>query len=112
MSDNNLTHQPDGAVFKVESSDLFNKASRALVNNLQVLIRTSHIHDIGNVALVRPVTNLEITLTSLFKLCNEFTLKLRGEYLFLDDTRIRYDIEDMAGYEFMVKSLREKKVGA
>ncbi len=115
MADNgkNMKGEPRaGSVFSVESSNMVNRASRSLVNHLQVLIRTSQIHDIGNVALVRPVTNLKIALETLFKVQGELTLRLRGEYLFLDDTRIRYDIEDMAGYEFMVKSFKEKKVGS
>jgi putative nucleotidyltransferase with HDIG domain len=101
-----------GAMFKAESSNMVNRASRALVNHLQVLIRTSQIHDIGNVALVRPVTNLKNAIDTLFKVDSEISLKLRGEYLYLDDARIRYDIEDMAGYEFLVKAFKEKRVGS
>lgn len=101
-----------GPLFRPEASDLVSKASRALVNQLQVLLRTSQIHDIGNVALTRPVSNLAKAFEILFKVDTDFTLKLRGEYLYIDDTRIRYDIEDMAGYEYLVKVFKEKKVGS
>jgi len=99
------------SIFKTESSETLSKASRSLVIQLQVLIRTSQIHDIANVALTRPVTNVMNALDTLFKAESEFGLKLRGEYLYLDDTRIRYDIEDMAGYEFVVNYLKDKKLG-
>lgn len=101
-----------GPLSRPEASDLVSKASRAVVNQVQVLLRTSQIHDIGNVALTRPVTNLMNAIGALFKVDSEFTLKLRGEYLYIDDTRIRYDIEDMAGYEYLVKVFKEKKVGS
>jgi len=108
------SNTPQGGIspFKTESSDVMNKASRSLINQLQVLIRTSQIHDIGNVALARPVTNLMNALETLFKAGSEFTFKLNGEYLYLDNTRIRYDIEDMASYEFLVKLFKEKKFGS
>jgi len=114
MDNQNPTGRPGGgpAPFKSESSDAVGKAARSLINQLQVLIRTSQIHDIGNVALVRPVTNMMNALDTLFKADSEFTLKLRGEYLYIDDTRVRYDIEDMASYDFVVKTMREKKVGS
>jgi putative nucleotidyltransferase with HDIG domain len=98
--------------FKSDGSEVLYRTSRALVNQVQVLIRTSQIHDMGNVALVRPANNLSNSLETLFKLGDEFTLRLRGEYLYLDDTRIRYDIEDMLSYEFLAKLLKEKKVGS
>ncbi|MGA2191864.1 MAG: HD domain-containing phosphohydrolase [Nitrospirota bacterium] len=98
--------------FKTEGREIISRASRILINQLQVLFRTSQIHDIGNVALVRPVTNLLNALESLFKFESEFTLKLRGEYLYLDDSRVRYDIEDMQSYEYIVGFLKEKKVGS
>jgi len=115
MAEQNIPATPgkEGpSLFKSEGSDFLLKASRQLINQLQVLMRTSQIHDIGNVALARPVTNLMNALDSLFKAESEFTLKLKGEYLYLDDARIRYDIEDMVSYDFMVKGLREKKIGS
>jgi HD-GYP domain-containing protein (c-di-GMP phosphodiesterase class II) len=98
--------------FRSEGSEAVLKASRTLINQFQVLIRTSQIHDIGNVALVRPATNLLNALDTLFKTGAELSLLLRGEYLYLDETRIRYDIEDMASYEFLVKLFKEKKTGS
>src|SRR3990172_1764593 len=98
--------------FKSEASETVCKGARALIVQLQVLVRTTQIHDIGNVALVRPVTNLINALDAIFKADTEFTIRLRGEYLYLDDTRIRYDIEDMTSYEFLVKMFKEKKVGS
>jgi len=113
MSQDNSQKNTGGvSPFRSEGSDMLLKASRALINQLQVLIRTTQIHDIGNVALVRPVTNLINALDTLFKADPEFTLKLRGEYLYLGETRIRYDIEDMASYEFLTKMFKLKKIGS
>lgn len=98
--------------FRAEGGEALYRTTRALINQFQVLIRTSQIHEPGNVALVRPVTNLVNSLETLFKVGPEFTLKLHGEYLYLDDSRIRYDIEDMVSYEFLVKLLKEKKIGS
>jgi putative nucleotidyltransferase with HDIG domain len=113
MSQDGSQKNPGGiSPFRTEGSDMLLKASRALINQIQVLIRTSQIHDIGNVALARPVTNLTNALETLFKADSEFTLRLRGEYLYLDETRIRYDIEDMASYEFLTKIFKERKIGS
>ncbi len=98
--------------FKTEGSGAIAKHSRVFINQLQVLIRTSQIHDIGNVALVRPATNLMGALEGLFKTDTEFSLKCRGEYLYIDDTRVRYDIEDMISYEFVSGVMKEKKIGS
>jgi putative nucleotidyltransferase with HDIG domain len=98
--------------FRTESSESVAKNSRTLINQLHILLRTSQIHDIGNIALERPVTNLIGALEGIFKAAPEFVLKLRGEYLYIDDTRIRYDIDDMVGYEYVSRIMKEKKIGS
>ncbi|MBI5696555.1 MAG: HD domain-containing protein [Nitrospirae bacterium] len=114
MEQDNSKARYDGAQspFRSEVSEPIHKGARALINQMQVLFRTSQIHDIGNVALVRPVTNMMNALDVIFRSEPEFTVRLRGEYLYLDQTRIRYDIEDMASYEYMVEALKEKKIGS
>jgi putative nucleotidyltransferase with HDIG domain len=98
--------------FRTESSESVAKNSRMLINQLHILLRTSQIHDIGNIALERPVTNLAGALEGIFKAAPEFVLKLRGEYLYIDETRIRYDIDDMVSYEFISRIMKEKKIGS
>lgn len=98
--------------FRTESSESVTKNSRTLINQFHILLRTSQIHDIGNIALVRPVTNLMGALEGIFKAAPEFALKLRGEYLYIDDTRIRYDIDDMVSYEYITRIMKEKKIGS
>ena len=98
--------------FRTESSESVAKNSRTLINQLHILLRTSQIHDIGNIALVRPVTNLIGAVEGIFKATPEFVLKLRGEYLYIDDTRVRYDIDDMVSYEYISRVMKEKKVGS
>ena len=95
--------------FRTESSESVAKNARTLINQFHILLRTSQIHDIGNVALVRPVTNLMSALDGIFKATPEFVLKLRGEYLYIDDVRVRYDIDDMVSYEYISNVMKEKK---
>ena len=51
------------------------QAARSFVTQLHILLRTCQIHNIGNVALVRPVTNLmgilEEILFKLYKKCKD-----------------------------------------
>jgi putative nucleotidyltransferase with HDIG domain len=98
--------------FRTESSESVAKNSRTLINQFHILLRTSQIHDIGNVALERPVTNLTGALEGIFKSTPEFVLKLRGEYLYIDDIRVRYDIDDMVSYEYISRVMKEKRIGS
>jgi putative nucleotidyltransferase with HDIG domain len=100
------------APFRTESSESVAKNSRTLINQFHILLRTSQIHDIGNIALERPVTNFTGALEGIFKAHPEFVLKLRGEYLYIDDIRVRYDIDDMVSYEYISRVMKEKRVGS
>ncbi|MHB8174355.1 MAG: HD-GYP domain-containing protein, partial [Nitrospirota bacterium] len=51
-------------------------------------------------------------LEGIFKADPEFALRCRGEYLYIDDTRVRYDIEDMVSYEFISRTMKEKRIGS
>ncbi|MGC2424803.1 MAG: HD domain-containing phosphohydrolase [Nitrospirota bacterium] len=98
--------------FRIENSESVAKNARTLINQFHILLRTSQIHDIGNIALVRPVTNLISAVEGIFQATSEFILKHRGEYLYIDDVRVRYDIDDMVSYEFVSRVMKEKKIGS
>ena len=83
-----------------------------LMNQLAILIKTSQIHGQGNVALVQPTENVLNTLERFFQGDSEVALNLQGNYLFLDDLKLKVDIQGFSNLMFMVEELKKRETGS
>ena len=84
---------------------------RDLVTNLCVLMKTAQIHDPSNVALINPSDNMIKSLKQLWQWHKTVRLHLIGDYLFLDDLRLRIDLERFASFTFVIEELKRVGVG-
>lgn len=89
-----------------------NKAAKDLINQLSLVLRTAQIHDPGNIA----VTSVIAKLVSLINLMvsNEMMIKLelRGEYFYINEYRIRYSLEYLLSFDFLVREFKKRELGS
>ena len=85
---------------------------KELTNSLHKLFKTAIIHDPNNVAIN---SALEKTLESMKPLLNDgdsFSLRLVQEYLFIDDVKIKVDIENFLASMFLIEEMKKRGIGS
>ena len=77
--------------------------SRALINNLFVLLKTAYIHQQNNSALHRPLEGIQQTTNALFEHTKNDTIALRplANTFFMNETLIRLDRFSFQNAEFL-----------
>ena len=81
-------------------------------NNLYKLIRTAQIHDYKNIATIAA---LDKTMESIKKLLDSngpFPLRMYQEQLFIDDEKIRVDIENFLACTSLINEMKKRGVSS
>ncbi|MDD5434068.1 MAG: HD domain-containing protein, partial [Nitrospira sp.] len=81
------------------------------INNLHILIKTALIHDPSNIAINAPLTKTMDSLYFLMSGRDSFSLRILHDSLFIDDTKIRVDIEDFLAAMYLTAEMKKKKTG-
>jgi HD-GYP domain-containing protein (c-di-GMP phosphodiesterase class II) len=84
---------------------------RELVLRLSVSVRMAKLHDPQNAARLRAEAELSGSLEALFHHLGGFRLTVVGDYLFLDDQRLRVDAVGFAAFDHFIKLLRARRIG-
>jgi HD-GYP domain-containing protein (c-di-GMP phosphodiesterase class II) len=85
---------------------------REVLNLFYVCLRNARLHGLNNEAFLQPLRKLVGILNSLLPLEGELSLRLIDDYLFVNDQRLRFDIEGYLSYGRLVDELRIRKIGA
>jgi hypothetical protein len=93
-----------------EAARIHNRAGE-IVNYLSIVLKTSLIHDPSNVAVRTAVEKLISLLNPLIKAEKNITLELVGEFFYLNDSRIRYFLEYLLNFDFLIKEFRKRDLG-
>jgi HD-GYP domain-containing protein (c-di-GMP phosphodiesterase class II) len=97
---------------KTSFSEPQTKLGKNLVNQLAILIKTAHIHEATNVAMVQPTERLINTIKELTQAEGEVSLRLEGDYLFLDEMKLKMDIEGFVSFMFIIDEFKKREIGA
>ncbi|MBI5074101.1 MAG: HD-GYP domain-containing protein [Nitrospirae bacterium] len=88
------------------------KHSKELINQLSVVLRTSQIHDANNVALVSSISRIVAMLNTFIEQERIITLELRGEFFYINEYRIRYSMEYLLNFDFLVREFKKRELGS
>lgn len=88
------------------------KHAKELINQLSVVLRTSQIHDANNVALISSMSRLVAMLNTFVEQENIVTLELRGEFFYINDYRIRYSLEFLLNFDFLIREFKKRELGS
>ena len=86
--------------------------AKDIINHLAVIIRTAAIHDPGNIAVITAVDKFIALMNPLIKSEKELILELGGEFFYLNETRIRYSLEYLPNFDFLVREFRKRGLGS
>ncbi|HBI23050.1 MAG TPA: hypothetical protein DDX84_02310, partial [Nitrospiraceae bacterium] len=81
-------------------------------NNLYILFKTALIHDINNIAFIAPLERTMESIENLLDMTNSFSLRLIQEYLFIDDIKIKVDIENFMASMFLIEEMKIRGIGS
>jgi HD-GYP domain-containing protein (c-di-GMP phosphodiesterase class II) len=88
------------------------KSAQDIINQLSVILRNAQIHDPNNVAVVNAIEKFISLIDPLIEMERTVTLELIGEFFYLDGTRIRYSLEYLLNFDFLVREFKNREIGA
>ena len=83
-----------------------------LINQFAIILRTANIHSTNNVAFKSAAGKFIEIINEMIAHENSITLQLRGDYFYLNDTRVRYAPEYVLNFDFLAGMFRKTEVGA
>jgi HD-GYP domain-containing protein (c-di-GMP phosphodiesterase class II) len=97
-----------------EEAEILRNA-KDIINHLAVVIRTSQIHNPGNVTVLKAIDRFVSTvnplLTMLHTTHQPLVLELIGEFFYLNDMRVRLPMEYLLNFNFLIREFRKKGLG-
>jgi len=85
--------------------------NRELVNRLAAVIKISQIHDQSNVAVEKCRNAFRSLANEIIAEYGDLSLKLVGDFMFVNDERLRYGLDSMINFDFLVSEMRKREVG-
>lgn len=86
--------------------------AKDVINQLAVFIRNAHVHDPGNVAVVSAIEKFISTVNPFIGQGNTLTLELLGEFFYLNENRVRYSMEYLLNFDFLVREFKRRGLGS
>ncbi len=84
---------------------------KTLVNLLYIFLKTTRIHAANNEAVINAGQNLTSTINRIASDFGSINIQRVYDYIFINDTRIRIDIEGFAGIDFLVELYKAWDIG-
>ncbi len=87
------------------------KEPKDLINQLAVMIKTAQLHHTDNIAVINAIKKFSDILSPIVSE-GEAALELVGEFFHLNGSRIRYSMEYVFNYDFLVREFRKNELGS
>ena len=87
------------------------RSSQDLVNLFSVVLRTAHIHEHNNIAVTTAIDKFLYLLNHLIEIEQSISLGLVGEFFYMNDVRIRYSLEYLLNFDFLVREFKKRELG-
>jgi HD-GYP domain-containing protein (c-di-GMP phosphodiesterase class II) len=88
-----------------------NRNSQDIINQLSVILRTAKIHDPSNVAVSTAIERFLLLIAELTDAGQSVTLELIGEFFYVDSARVRYSLEHLLNFDFLVREFKRMEIG-
>ena len=85
-------------------------SSKEIVSTLSVLIKTAQIHNVNNVAVASIIEKLLLILNPLIT-SSAVKIELVGEFFHINENRVRYTMESVFNFDFLIKEFRKNNLG-
>ncbi|MCX7794259.1 MAG: HD-GYP domain-containing protein [Thermodesulfovibrionales bacterium] len=82
-----------------------------IISNLAILLRTSQVHDINNIAVQNLTEKVAGIINEFLKEERLLQIDLVGEFFYANDTRLKYSIEHLLNFDFLARELKKRTLG-
>lgn len=93
-----------------EMSDVLYEAGPLLVHYLFSASKTVQVHDLGNRAVQRVLSDLMEPLGKLFACEGLVSLRVTPDYIYVNDVRLSMDSRNFAPIMYLIETLREREI--
>ncbi|MCX5720248.1 MAG: hypothetical protein NT055_09900, partial [Nitrospirae bacterium] len=76
--------------------------AKDIINQFSIVLKTSLIHDPGNVAVRTAIEKFSVLINPLIESERTILLELMGEFFYINGSRIRYSLEYLLNFDFLV----------
>ena len=87
------------------------RSGQDVINQLAVILRTAQIHDPGNIAVTSAIERFILPVNQLAASELSVALELIGEFFYIADIRIRYSMEHLLNFDFLVREFKRREIG-
>jgi HD-GYP domain-containing protein (c-di-GMP phosphodiesterase class II) len=87
------------------------KSAQDIINQLSVILRNAQIHDPRNIAVTTAIEKFLSLINHLTLAEKALTLELIGEYFYCDDVRVRYSLEYLLNFDYLVREFKKREIG-
>lgn len=87
------------------------KSAQDIINQLSVILRNAQIHDPRNIAVTTAIEKFLSLINRLTLQEKSLTLELIGEYFYCDDVRVRYSLEYLLNFDYLVREFKKREIG-
>ncbi|UCH84402.1 MAG: HD-GYP domain-containing protein [Candidatus Latescibacterota bacterium] len=93
-----------------DDDDVIRELGPGLVHSLFSAIKTVQVHDLGNRATQRSLTELQEHLRTLFALDSVVSLRVSPDYIHLNDVRLNIESQSYGPFTYVMEGVRERDV--
>ncbi|MCL5024239.1 MAG: HD-GYP domain-containing protein [Nitrospirae bacterium] len=86
--------------------------AKDIINQIAVVIRTAHIHDAGNIAVLTGIERLLSLVNPLVDGDGTLTLEVVGEFFYMNESRVRYSMEYLLNFDFLIREFKRRDLGS
>lgn len=87
------------------------KGSQDIINQLSVILRTSQIHDTSNIAVITSIEKFLSLFNQYYGDESSLIIDLVGEFFYINDKRVRYALEYLLNFDFLIREFRKRQLG-
>jgi HD-GYP domain-containing protein (c-di-GMP phosphodiesterase class II) len=87
------------------------KSAQDIINHLSVILRNAQIHDPGNIAVTTAIDKFLLLINQLTDSQGGLYLELVGEFFYIDDIRVRYSMEYLLNFDYLIREFKRREIG-
>jgi len=87
------------------------KEAKNIINQLAVIFRSAQFHSPSNVAVLAAIEKFVTLVNPFIDMEGAITIDVVGEFFYVNDTRVRYSVEFLLNFDYMMKEFKARELG-
>ncbi len=88
-----------------------NKEAKNIINQLAVVLRSAQFHSPSNVAVLSAIEKFVALINPFIESEAVVSIEVVGEFFYVNDTRVRYSVEFLLNFDYLMKEFKERELG-